>query len=257
MAILKPIPGAMLCGKMVAAAYTVHPRSHRLTMKWNRATITPTRLVGFTVASNALPFALSDTILVRPNLNAASKETRIMWFSNKVNDSLNKQVGQELSAALNYLAIAAYFDSEGLPVLAARYFKQADEERGHAMRLVRYILDAGGSLEIPAIPAVSQTDFKSAEHAADSALAGEQVVTDSIVALVELCENEKDHLTKNFLQWFVAEQCEELSSAETILKMIHRAGDTGLLQVEAYLSLNRHSGKETVEQPGSANAEEA
>lgn len=164
-----------------------------------------------------------------------------MWFSNAVSAALNAQIGLEYRASLQYITIAAYFDGEGLPQLAARYFTQAEEERDHALRLIRYVMDGGSLLEIPALPAMRQSDITSAEAAARMALDGEREVTDAIVSLLELATRENDHLTRNFLQWFVAEQREELASAETLLKMIQRAGESGMLQVEAYLNLTHGS----------------
>jgi ferritin len=159
-----------------------------------------------------------------------------MWFTQAMNDALNTQIGMEFRASQQYVAIAAYFDGEALPLLSSRYYRQAEEERAHAMRLVKYVLDGGGKLHLPAIPEM-EAEFASAEAAVARALEGEREVTVAINSLLDRCVTEKDHLTANFLQWFVAEQREELSSAETMLKLIQRAGgDSGLIQVESYLS---------------------
>ena len=75
-----------------------------------------------------------------------------MLISQEMTAALNQQIGNEFSASLQYVAIAAHFDSESLPELAAHFYRQADEERAHAMRFVKYVLDAGGRVEIPTIP---------------------------------------------------------------------------------------------------------
>ncbi|MCX7723605.1 MAG: ferritin-like domain-containing protein, partial [Verrucomicrobiae bacterium] len=75
-----------------------------------------------------------------------------MLINKTINLALNKQVGNELGASIQYIEIAAFFASEGLNVLAARFFKQAEEEREHAIRIVKYIINAGGQVEIPSIP---------------------------------------------------------------------------------------------------------
>ncbi|HEU4642061.1 MAG TPA: hypothetical protein VFS44_06355, partial [Gemmatimonadaceae bacterium] len=49
-----------------------------------------------------------------------------------------------------------------------------------------------------------------------------------------------DHMTKNFLEWFISEQREEVSSMDTLLKMVRRAGENGLLFVENYLARGDH-----------------
>ena len=157
-----------------------------------------------------------------------------MLISEKFNAAVNEQVGHELGNAHQYLAIASYFEGECLFGLAKIYFKQADEERDHAMKFLRFVLDAGGKVTIPAVPA-PRGQFESAEEAARLALDSEVRTTRQIYDLVDLASAEKNHIAKNFLQWFVAEQLEEVSSAETRLSVIRRAGPN-VLMVEAYLA---------------------
>jgi bacterioferritin B len=158
-----------------------------------------------------------------------------MLISERMNAALNQQIGNEFSATLQYVAIAAYFDTESLPELAAHFYRQAEEERAHAMRFVRYLVAARANVHIPAIPE-ARSQFASAEEAVRQALEGETTVTEQINALMDLAIQEGDHLTQNSLQWFVTEQLEELSSMDSLLKMIHRAGEGGLLLVEEYLA---------------------
>jgi ferritin len=164
-----------------------------------------------------------------------------MLISPDVNKSLNQQIGHEFGASLQYVAIAAYFDGEGLPALAKHFYKQAQEEREHAMRFVRYSLDADAHIEIPAIPA-PQCAFSSAEEAVRLSRDWEVQVTSQINAIMDLAIGQSDHMTRNFLEWFIEEQREEVSSMDTLLKMIRRAGDQGLLFVENYLARGEHPG---------------
>src|SRR5438874_10039340 len=147
-----------------------------------------------------------------------------MLISNEMNAAINEQTGREFCSSLQYVAIAAYFDSDHLTELAAYFFQQADEERVHAMRFVRYLLDAGGTVEIPSIPAVGGR-FANAEEAVRTALDGEITVTREINALVDLALRENDHVTGTALQWFVTEQLEEVSSTEALLSVVRRAGE--------------------------------
>ncbi len=162
-----------------------------------------------------------------------------MLISSDVNSALNEQIGHEFGASIQYVAIAAYFDCEGLPALAKHFYKQAGEEREHAMRFVKYVVDANGRVEIPAIPA-PKSNFGSAEEAVSLSLNWEMTVTKQINALVDLAIERNDHMTKNFLEWFVNEQLEEVSSMDTLLKMVRRAGENGLLFVEHYLARGDH-----------------
>jgi ferritin len=165
-----------------------------------------------------------------------------MLISADMNAALNEQIGHELGASVQYVAIAAYFDGEGLPQLAQHFYGQATEERDHAMRFVQYVVDADGQVEIPAIPA-PQARFRSAEEAVQLSLNWEMTVTKQINTLVDLAIRESDHMTKNVLDWFVNEQREEVSSMDTLLRMVRRAGESGLLFVENYLAQGKTDGK--------------
>ncbi len=158
-----------------------------------------------------------------------------MIISTKMQDALNAQIGMEFSASIKYDAMAAYFEAEALPLLAKHFFKQATEERGHAHRFMKFLLDTGGRVKIPAIPAPPHS-YKTAAEAAQTALDSEEVVTKSINALMDLAIAEKDHASAAMLQWFVTEQVEEMSSADQLLRIIQRAGEKNMLLVEDYLA---------------------
>jgi ferritin len=96
-------------------------------------------------------------------------------------------------------------------------------------------VDAGAQVRIPAVPG-PKADFKTAEEAVKLSLEWELTVTKQINELVDLAINDKDHLTRNFLQWFVSEQLEEVASMETLLSIVRRAGEGGLLFVEDFLA---------------------
>lgn len=157
-----------------------------------------------------------------------------MLTSNKVVDAINKQIGNEFGASMQYIAIASYFSSDALPQLAEHFFRQAAEENDHALRFIRYVIDAGGKVVIPAIEAPQPT-FQNAEEAIQLSLDQEVEVTHQINALVELARSENDYITINFLQWFLTEQLEEVSSMDTLLKIVQR-GANNLLSVEEYLA---------------------
>jgi bacterioferritin B len=150
-----------------------------------------------------------------------------MLISKKMNAALNEQVGHEMSASTEYLQIAAYFAGEGLNKLAGRFFAQSNEERTHALRLAKFIVEAGADLQIPALPA-PRYQFKSPLEAVQAALDWEKTVTKQINGLADLAQKESDHLSYNTLTWFVKEQLEEVSSMENLLKLVQRAGNNML-----------------------------
>jgi ferritin len=157
-----------------------------------------------------------------------------MLTSKTVINAINEQIGYEFSASMQYYAIAAHFAAEALPQLSQHFFKQADEEKGHALRFIKYVVDAGGRVVIPALDA-PKSNFTTPKEAVKLSLDQEIHVTQQINGLVELARSEKDYITINFLQWFLTEQLEEVSSMDNLLKIVERAGDN-LLQADEYLA---------------------
>jgi ferritin len=155
-------------------------------------------------------------------------------ISKELAKAVNDQIGHELGAGLQYVSIAAYFQCHQLTLLSRLFFKQAEEENLHAMKFVRYVLDTGGDLRIPAIPAPKAT-FASAEEAVEAALTWEEDVTKQITGLMEIAVQQKDYLAQSFLQWFIDEQLEEVSKMNRLLGVIKQSGEKNLLMVEAYL----------------------
>jgi ferritin len=149
--------------------------------------------------------------------------------------ALNEQVGHEFAASQQYVAIAAYYDSETLPQLAAHFYRQAVEERNHAMMIVQYLLDADEQVAIPGVEA-PRGDFSDPVGPVELALEQEKQVTTQIVELSKLAREEGDLVGEQFLNWFLEEQREEVSSMSDLLNVVRRAGDTNLLLVEEYLA---------------------
>jgi ferritin len=157
-----------------------------------------------------------------------------MMLSEKLLVAMNEQVGHEFSASLQYVSIAAYFDGQDLAELAKFFYRQADEERDHAMKFVRFVVDAGGGVEIPAM-AAPKAGFGSAAEGVTLALEGEKKVTDQIYRLVDIASGDSNYIAVRFLDWFVNEQFEEVSTMQSLLAVVERAGEDNLLQVEEYL----------------------
>ena len=68
-------------------------------------------------------------------------------------DAVNTQIESEFAASQQYTAIAVHYDAATLPQLAAHFYRQALEERNHAMMLVQYLLDTGETRRDPGCPA--------------------------------------------------------------------------------------------------------
>ncbi len=148
-------------------------------------------------------------------------------------DALNEQISNEFAAHQQYVAAAVYYDAETLPRLAAFFYRQALEERDHAMMMIRYLLDVGEEVRIPDIKA-QQTSFDDGAAPVRMALQQEQRVSDEIFGLFELARELKDYRAEQFLQWFVKEQVEEVSLMGDLLNVVERSRDN-LLLAEDYI----------------------
>jgi bacterioferritin B len=148
--------------------------------------------------------------------------------------ALNEQVAHEFGASQQYIAIAVHYDSETLPRLAAHFYRQSLEERNHAMMMVQYLLDAGLDVDIPGVEA-PRTAFADAVEPVALALEQERRVTGQITALAGLARDAGDYQSEQFMQWFIKEQVEEVSSMSSLLKVVERARDNPLL-AEEYLA---------------------
>ncbi len=159
-------------------------------------------------------------------------------------DGLNEQVGYEFAASQQYVAIAVHYDAQTLPRLAAHFYRQAVEERNHAMMIVQYLLDADAQVAIPGV-AAPQTAFADVVAPVRLALEQERRVTEQISDLAKLARTEGDLVGEQFLHWFLQEQREEVSSMGALLTVVERSRDNVML-IEDYLA------RETV---GDAGAE--
>ena len=153
----------------------------------------------------------------------------------RFNDAVNEQIGNEFAASQQYVAIAVYYDAETLPGLAAHFYRQAVEERNHAMMLVQYLLDADERVVIPAV-AGPETDFADAVSPVALALEQEKRVTEQIAAMVALAREEGELVGEQFLHWFLQEQREEVSSMSDLLSVVKRASESNLLLAEEHLA---------------------
>ncbi len=162
----------------------------------------------------------------------------------ELQDALNSQINQELTAAYNYLAISAYFEEDNLDGFSAWMHLQHLEEMSHAQRLQTYLLDRGGHLELEAIEK-PRSRFSGPLEAFEFSLETEQENTRSINKLYEIASRLNDHATKSHLQWFLDEQVEEEKSVEEVITTLRRIGD----DVSGLLYLNDKLGSRKYENP--------
>ena len=165
-------------------------------------------------------------------------------------NALNEQIGYEFGASQQYVAIAVYYDAQTLPQLAAHFYRQAVEERNHAMMMVQYLLDADDEVVVPAV-AAPQTSFGDVVAPVALALEQEKRVTSQIADLARLARDEGDLVAEQFMHWFLQEQREEVASMTDLLHVVERSKDT-IMHVEDFLA--RESGGENPLEQGAPPA---
>lgn len=142
-------------------------------------------------------------------------------LSKKLNAALNKQMNKEFYSAYAYLAVATYFEEEEFNGFANFFKIQSQEELQHAMKILAYLHDVGGSVTLDAI-AAPRKEFKEPIEAFKYGLTNEQQLADEIEALLRLASDERHAPTQIFMQWFVTEQVEEEALFTRCIKRLDR-----------------------------------
>jgi bacterioferritin B len=157
---------------------------------------------------------------------------------------LNEQIGHEFAAHQQYVAIAVHYDAETLPQLARFFYRQALEERDHAMMMVQYLIDADADVVIPGVSA-PRTAFDDIVVPVALALQQEKNVTEQINELAATAREAGDYTSEQFTQWFIKEQVEEVATMSDLLRVVERSKNDPM-EVENFMAR---------EHPGEAGAD--
>jgi bacterioferritin B len=155
-------------------------------------------------------------------------------------EKLNEQIANEFAAHQQYVACAVYYDAEALPQLARFFYRQALEERGHAMMMVQFLLDTGAEVTTPGVAAPSSR-FQNVSEPIALALAQEQRVSEQINALAATAREAGDYTSEQFMQWFIKEQVEEVATMGGLLRVAERSGQSPSA-IEEYLAREHPGG---------------
>jgi ferritin len=145
-------------------------------------------------------------------------------ISNTIQNALNEQINAELFSSYLYLSMAAYFESENWNGFASWMKVQSQEEYSHAMKLFKYLNDVDSKVILEAIEK-PKVEWKTPIEAFEEAHTHELYITDRINKLVTLAVSEKDYATNLFLNYFVIEQVEEVSTVSQIINKFKLIGD--------------------------------
>src|SRR3954447_5653413 len=152
-------------------------------------------------------------------------------------EQLHAQIHNEFAASQQYVAIAVHYDSQTLPRLAAFFYRQALEERNHAMMMVGYLIDAGCEARVTGVDE-PRTSFGDIAEPVELALEQERRVSEQISALARAARDAGDYPSEQFTQWFLKEQVEEVASMSALLRVVQRAREDPM-RAEEYLARER------------------
>jgi len=165
-------------------------------------------------------------------------------LAERIENALNDQIKIEAESSQFYLAMASWAETHGLNGTAQFLYQHSDEERMHMLKLVKFVNERGGHAVVPAL-AQPPKDFESINKIFQNLLDHETKVTAEINKVVDICLQEKDYTTHNFMQWYVSEQIEEEALAREIMDKLNLIGADkgGLYLFDRDLSLIQPEGE--------------
>jgi len=148
-------------------------------------------------------------------------------LKSKIEDNLNEQVKKEAYSSNLYLSMASWAENNGFSGIADWMYAQAEEEKMHMLKIIKYINERAGHAIIPAIdkPPIEHGTVK---EMFEAVYKHEQFISESINEIVALTIEEKDYTTNSWIQWFVNEQIEEESSVSAILDKLNMLGSENM-----------------------------
>lgn len=164
----------------------------------------------------------------------------------KVEEILNVQIEKEDYSSQLYLSMASWAENKGFEGVSNWLYAQAEEERVHMLKLVKYVNERDGVAVIPGIKK-PPTDFQDIFAAFDQVLAHERYISESINEIVAACIAEHDFTTQNWIQWFVTEQIEEEASVKAIIDKLNLVGKNNLYMFDRDIMSMRGGGESPAE----------
>ncbi|MGE4425637.1 MAG: ferritin [Solirubrobacteraceae bacterium] len=168
-------------------------------------------------------------------------------------DALNDQIAHEFAASQQYVAVAVHYDRETLPRLASFFYRQSMEERGHALKMVQYLMDQDADVVIPAVAAPINA-FTDIVEPVRTALEQEREVTRQIEHLAKVAREAGDYQSEQFVQWFLKEQVEEVATMSDLLTTVTRS-QANPLWVEEFLAREGFGGDDETGAPPTAGGD--
>ena len=136
--------------------------------------------------------------------------------------AINDHLALEFQASHTYLAMSIWLRERDLIGFSGYMLDKSTEERGHASRMIAYLVDNECDVQLPTIESPDR-EFKTVNDLFDKVYSMEKKVTESINNIYNLSEKEGDRAATAMLDWFVQEQVKEESEARFVLKRLRLA----------------------------------
>jgi ferritin len=138
--------------------------------------------------------------------------------------AINNHLASEFQASHAYLAMSIWLREKDLAGFSTYMLDKSNEERGHAARMIAYLVDSDQEVELPTV-AAPERSWPSVQQLFDVVYEMEKGVTASINRLYTMAEQLGERSATAMLDWFVAEQLQEEAEARFVCKRLRLAGD--------------------------------
>lgn len=162
-----------------------------------------------------------------------------IFLGKKRNEELQKLFNnliqlEHVSTTL-YLAMSAYMGKLNLTGIAHWLQLQSDEERTHMLKLINFVIDRDGTVQLASLPS-QPSDFGTPLETFQKVLSHEQYVTNNYRQAFNYV-NQIDPQAAVIIQEFLKEQIDEEAQAKTIIDRLKFAENnpSGLLIIDQEL----------------------
>ena len=145
-------------------------------------------------------------------------------ISEKINEILNEQINKEFYSGYLYLSMSANMKELGLNGFASWLKHQAKEEVAHGLKIFDYLIDRNSFVTLKQIH-TPDFEFKGIISVFNIIYEHEKCITNAVMSVAKLAEEECDRTTLNFIDWFIEEQLQEEEAVKNIIKRLELFGE--------------------------------
>lgn len=145
-------------------------------------------------------------------------------ISDKINEILNEQINKEFYSGYLYLSMSAHLKELGLFGIASWMRHQAKEEVEHGLKIFDYLINTNSFVTLKQIK-TPDFEYNGVISIFNIVYEHEKCITNSIMEVAKIAEEECDRTTLSFIDWFIAEQIEEEEAIKNIIKRLELFGD--------------------------------